>query len=223
MNNPRLLFFFFLICSHIAFTEAISGMQPPPGYDDKSIKELLTMLDSASRGIRENATAGIAWQLGREKNKLTNVDAELVRQVYSRASILVTNDESSVVRVAGITVLLELSSWTNTSPVLMQSTNDKDQGVRLGAITALLQVSRSRHEQMPPTAISRLEECLDPKADSNILWQAAWAAGESRSPQFVPLLQTLSQSSNTKVRRYALEAIDKIKLLSAPEHKNGSH
>jgi HEAT repeat protein len=124
---------------------------------------------------------------------------------------LFKREDNRTVRLGCIAVLLNLNAWTNTIQALTQTTGDKDYLVRVRAITALQYVSQNHHEQLPAHVISLLEECLNNSSDNEILWQAAFIAGESRSQKFLPLLQNLLNNPSSKVQKYAVEAINKIK------------
>jgi len=190
----------------VASAEAI---QPPPGFEDKTVKDLLPLLDNPSAEIREKATAGISWQLGRNEFSLTNVEPTVVAATLEKTTSLFKHEENRAVRIGCVAILLGLNSWTNTFPAIVQTTGDKDYLVRVRAISALLYVTNARHEQVPSIVLSRLEDCLK-SSDIETLWQAALAAGETKEQRFLPLLQRLLKSPSPKVSRYASEAITKI-------------
>jgi HEAT repeat protein len=186
------------------------AIQPPPGFNDKTVSELLPLLDSPNTEIRKNATAGISWQLEQNQITLTNIESGVVKATLSKTSALFKHEENQLVRLGCIAILFNLDTWTNTALALTETINDKDYLVRVRAITALIYVDERHKEQIPSIAISRLDECLKSSTDPEILWQAALAAGESREKEFLPSLQALLQNPSNKVRKYAYDAISKI-------------
>ena len=199
-----------LLCVGQIKAPSLDAIQPPPGFAEKSITELLSMLDRTDPNIREDATAAIAWRLGREIFTTTNVEPALVRSILSKTSLLLQHDDNQRVRLAAVSVALQLNAWTNTAPTLVEASADTNRLVRVRAITALLDVNEKRHEQVPSSVLSRLEECFGPDASIEVLWQASFAAGKTGSPRFIPVLETLATNSNTKVRSYASEAVRKL-------------
>lgn len=206
--NSKLLFFSLLFLGVTIVT--LYAIQPPPGFNDKTVSELLPLLDNPNPEIRKNATAGISWQLEQNQITPTNIEPEIVKATLSKTSALFKREENRIVKLGCIAVLLDLDTWTNTVEALTETTNDKDCLVKVRAITALIYVSKRHNEQTPGIAISRLDECLKSSSDPEILWQAALAAGESRKKELLPSLQTLLQNPTEKVRKYASEAISKI-------------
>lgn len=210
MNYIRFHLLFALLCSGMAAGTLLYAIQPPPGFNDKTVKELLPLLDSSNVETRKNATAGISWQLEQQQLSLTNIQPIIVQATLLKASSLLKHDESRVVRLGCIAILLELDAWTNTVQALNQAANDKDHLVRVRGITALYYVCQNHHEKLTTNVLSRLKECLKLSNDSEILWQASFVAGESRAQQLLPALQSLLHYPNGKVHQYVSEAITKI-------------
>ena len=210
INHTRFYLFFALLSFGMTTGALLYAIQPPPGFNDKTVGELLPMLDSPDVETRKNATAGISWQLERNEISPTNIEPTLIKATLSKTESLFEHEESRVVRLGCVAILLNLDTWTNTVQALTQTTDDKDYFVRVRAITALFYVSRNRHEQLSTNVILRLKECLKSTNDTEVLWQAAFVAGESRAKELLPLLQNLLQNPSGKVRQYASEAVAKM-------------
>jgi HEAT repeat protein len=210
MNHSRFYLFLVLLCFGMAAGTLLHAIQPPPGFNDKTVKELLPLLDSPDIETRKNATAGISWQLEQNEISLTNIEPTVIKATLSKTLSLFEHEENRVVRLGCVAILLNLDAWTNTVQPLTQTTDDKNYFVRVRAITALLDVSRNHHEQLSTNVILRLEDCLKSTNDTEVLWQAAFVAGESGAKELLPLLQNLLQNPSSKVRQYASEAIGKL-------------
>ena len=209
MKRIKLIVYFALL-GFIIEPAVVFSMPPPLAYQGKKIEELLPLLESSSAETRKNATAGISWQLEQNQIALTNIERSVIEATLMKVSSLVKHEDNRIVRLGCIAVLLNLDAWTNTVEAIIETTDDKDDLVKVRAITALIYVSKKHSEPIPSLAISRLDKCLKSSSDSEILWQAALAAGESGERKLLPSLQALLQNSTEKVRKYASEAIGKI-------------
>ncbi|MGO8766578.1 MAG: hypothetical protein ACLQSR_15745 [Limisphaerales bacterium] len=85
MNYIRFHLLFALLCSGMAAGTLLYAIQPPPGFNDKTVKELLPLLDSSNVETRKNATAGISWQLEQQQLSLTNIQPIIVQATLLKA------------------------------------------------------------------------------------------------------------------------------------------
>src|SRR5204863_3019868 len=129
MNLTRAFVLLDLFCMSIMHSPTLHAMGPPPGFDDKSVAQLLPMLDSADDATREHAAVGISWQLHYYKHGATNTAPELIRATFSKTASMVTNDRNYVVRLACVDVLKVLDGWTNTIPALVRATDTTNCGI----------------------------------------------------------------------------------------------
>lgn len=201
------------ICAIVLWAAACTAIQPPPEFRDKAVTELLSMLDSTNASTRANAAATIAWYLERNRLAPNSVETSLIGRTTSKALYLLREDGSPLVRLASVSVLRELNTWTNTTQALSVGVVDKDCLVRVRAISALHSVCQERRQQLSPDAVAALKECLEPAKGVETLWQAAFLAGELgiAGVPTIPSLERLSQHPSKKVKKYSTEALLKLR------------
>lgn len=203
------LFIFFVL---VLFTTAVNGMSPQPPFEGKSVKELLLMLDSTNSATRTGAAEAIAWYLERDRFTPNFIDAPLIQQTASKASLLLQTDKDRMVRLASIDILFALNIWTNTTSLLISGVTNDDCLVRVRTVSTLHRVCQGRNQELGTNVVNALMGCLKQNTEPGVLCEAILTAGSlGREAQpTIPLLEQLAQHPNKKVRKCVAEVLQKL-------------
>jgi hypothetical protein len=203
---------------------AVYGMQPTHNFSDKTVPELLALLESNDSKVRHCAAIFIGDRYRNPKEIVVNgpihkpnspaPEFPIPSRVIPALTAHLKTDADWTVRVCALGALEHLRYHTNTTPIVALALDDKDASVRVRACAALLQISQDYSESLHARVIPTLKACLDPKGETEQLWYSAWTAGEfgTNGVVLLPALRVLTTHDSPKVRRYAEEALLRIKL-----------
>ena len=207
-----------------------SAMQPPYNYSDKTVAELLQLLENKDGTIRQCAAIFLGERYRNPKAIVINgpihkpnsppPELPIPAQVVPRLAQHLSTDPDLSVRICAVFALRDLRFHTNTVPVLVIGLDDKDVLIRIRTCTALIDISQDYSEPLAERVIPTLIQCLSPDGEVEDIWQAAYAAEQlgSAGGPLIPALERLKKHDSSKVRYYAERALSKI------EHsEKGSH
>lgn len=196
--------------------------QPSLNFSDKSVAQLLELLENKDGTVRHCAAIAIGDRYRDPSQFVVNGliqkpnsparQLPLPPQVVPKLAEHLKSDPDLNVRICAVHALRDLHFETNTTAVLLIGLDDKDSLVRIRTCSALITTSRARslplHERVIPTLI----QCLDPKGEVERIWQAAYAAEPlgTNGVALVPALRELKKHESGKVRDYADRALSKI-------------
>lgn len=199
-----------------------SGIQPTHNFSDKTVSELLLLLENKDAKVRHCAAIFIGDRYRNPKAFVVNgpipkpnspaPEFPIPSRVIPALTTHLKTDVDWAVRVCALGALQHLRFHTNTTPIVAFALDDKDASVRVRACAALLNIPHDYSESLHPRAIPTLIACLDPKGETEQLWYPAWIAGEfgTNAVAAVPALRALTKHNSPKVRHYAEEALSKI-------------
>jgi HEAT repeat protein len=197
-------------------------MQPPYNYSDKTVAELLELLENKDNTVRECAAIFLGERYRNPKAVVINApihkpnspvpELPIPALVGPRLAEHLKTDPDLSVRICVVFALRDLRFHTNTTPILVSGLDDKAVLIRIRTCTALIDISQDYSEPLVERVIPTLIQCLAPDGEVEDIWQAAYAAeqlGSSGVP-LVPALQRLRKHKSSKVRDYAKRALTKI-------------
>jgi hypothetical protein len=202
----------FLLMALVISVAAANGMSPQPPFEGRSVKELLLMLDSTNAATRTGAAEAIAWYLERDRFTPNFIEAPLVRQTVSKASLLLQTDKDKIVRLASIDVLFALDTWTNTTSLVALGTTDSDCLIRVRTVSTLHRLCQARNQAVGTKIVNALMGCLNGNTEPGVLCEAVTTAGDlgSEAQPTILLLKQLAQHPNNNVRECVVEALHKL-------------
>lgn len=199
-----------------------SGVQPTHNFSDRTVPELLSLLESTDPQVRQCAAIfigdryrnpeAIVIDAPRHKPNSPAPEYPIPNRVIPALTTHLKTDADRSVRVCALEALCNLRYHTNTTPIVALALNDKDTLMRINACTALINISHDYSETLHTQAIPTLIGCLDPKGEIEQVWQAAYAAEQlgTNGTAVVPALRTLTTHDSPKVRYYAERALSRI-------------
>jgi hypothetical protein len=199
------------------------AIQPRYNYSDKSVSELLGLLENNDATIRACAAIFLGDRFRDPKEILVNgpihktnnppPELPVPNNVILKLSAHLKSDQDFGVRLCAVAALKDLKFHTNTTPFLVSALTNQYSLVRIRASSALIEISHKYSEKLPAPVIPTLKQCLlDSKEDVEIIWQAAYATEQlgKDGQSLIPALQQLKQHQSRKVRDYANRALAKI-------------
>lgn len=202
-------------------TTACSASTLPPerDYSDKTVSQVLDLLENGGPKVRVNAAVSLGYRYhhGIAVNaptwKTQHPEFPLPGQLVVRLADHLKSDPNDLVRIVALRAIHDLRFWTNTTPALAAGLTNTDEGVRVEACLALIEVSQEYPEPLPEALVPTLALCLEADSSDERHWYAAWIAGQlgGAGQPLVPALKKLTKGKSSKVRRYAREAISKIR------------
>jgi hypothetical protein len=207
----------------VFFACSVGAMQPTYNYSDKTVAELLELVENKDSTVRHCAAIFLGDRYRNPKaividgpvHKPDSPPPEFpipAQVVPSLAQHLKTDPDLSV-RMCAVFALRDLRFHTNTTSILVTGLDDKDVLIRIRACTALIDISQDYSEPLVERVIPTLIQCLSPDGEVENIWQAAYAAeelGDAGKP-VIPTLQQLAKHKSSKVRYYAERALSKIR------------
>lgn len=209
-----------LICAILPWVSF--AMQPVHNFSDKTVAELLILLEDNDSIVRYCAEIFIG-------DRYRNPNAVVINGPIHKPNSLapefpipckvipaltehLKSDADWAVRARAIHALYELRFQTNTTPLIALALDDKDPLIRVRACTALVDISHEYKEPLHSKVIPTLNVCLNPEGRVEEIWQAAYAAEalEKDGAPLIPALQLLAKSDSEKVRHYASRALARI-------------
>jgi HEAT repeat protein len=224
MLNKRgdtLMHFGRIICLSLILTAvAASATGPAHDFSDKTVTELLSLLESGDAGVRGDAAIFIGARYRNPHMPVMNMPEEKLPPEFPIPSRVVPALTASLkrdgdwgVRDSALFALIDLRFRTNTTPIVALALDDKDKLMRIRACSVLTEFSHHYYsEPLHARVIPTLIDCLDPKGDDEEVWQAAYAAGflGSDGKEVAPALWKLLKHDSPKVRSYASQALANI-------------
>jgi hypothetical protein len=210
----------FIVWSALIF-EAVAA-QPTHNFSDKTVAELLSLLESTNASVRHCATIFIGDRYRNPRAIVINgpmrkpnspaPEFPIPTRVIPALTAHLSTDADLAVRVCALGALSKLRFHTNTTPIVALTLKDKDTLMRIRACSALIDISRDYSEPLHTNAIPTLIRCLDPHGEVEQVWQAAYAAEQlgTDGTAVVPALRTLTKHDSQKVRDYAKRALSRI-------------
>ena len=200
---------------------ALAG-QPVRNYSDKTIAQLMSLLESSDATERHCAAIFIGDRYRNPKANVINgpthkpnspaPEFPIPSRVIPALTAHLQTDGDWRVRACALGALRDLRFHTNTTPSVALALNDKDTLVRIRACSALIDISHDYSESLHTDVIPTLVCCLDPKGEVEQLLQAAYAAEQLgvQGVGVVPALRTLKHHDSPKVKHYAERALKQI-------------
>jgi hypothetical protein len=210
-----LIFAFSTLTASCAF-----GMLADHDYSNKTVAQLLTLLESTNSHVREDAALFLGYRYrkpGIEVNPPTyeeqHPEFPLPLEVIPRLATHLKSDSDYGVRIEAVRALRDLRSCTNTTPVMVAGLGDTNTCVRIWTCSALIDVSQDYLEPVVASVVPALRQALTIDGDEDPTWVAAWISGHlgAAGRPLLPDLAKLSRHKSSKVRHYAREARKKIR------------
>ncbi len=198
--------------------------EPAYNFSDKSVSELLRLLGDSDASKRECAAIflGLRYQnpdrphLDPPLLKLGSPAPELPvsSQVISALSNHLSDPEVGV-RLCALSALEDLRYRTNVTAIIVDALTNDSTLVKIRTAATLTRISDDYHESLPAPVVPTLIDCLNPGESPDDLWQAAYYVGclGSKGSAAIPALEKLANHKSSKVRKYAAEALTKLKKL----------
>jgi hypothetical protein len=217
-QTTRLVWLSFLILA----TSVLFAAQPTHNFSDRTVAELLELLENKEGTIRHCAAIFIG-----DRYRNPNADSvngpihkpnspppeyPIPTQVIPRLGHHLKSDPDRLVRMCAVAALRDLRFRTNTTPILLTGLDDTDVIIKIRTCTALIDISHEYSEPLHPRTIPTLINCLDPKWEADQLWQAAYAAEQlgTNGTAVVPALRVLTRHDSEIVKHYAKRALSRI-------------
>jgi hypothetical protein len=201
---------------------AAFAAQPRHNFSDKTVAELLSLLESNDASVRHCAAIFIGDRYRNPKAIVVNgpthkpnspaPEFPIPSRVIPAMTVHLETDADWAVRVCALGALRDLRFHTNTTPIVASALDDKDTLIRIRACSALIDISHDYSEPLHTRTIPTLIGSLDPKGEIEQIWQAAYAAEQlgTNGTALVPALRTLASHDSPKVRHYAEKALLRI-------------
>lgn len=218
--NTRTRIFWMCLVAWVAL--AASAVQPTHNFSDKTVGELLSLLESTNASVRHCAAIFLGDRYRNPRAIIVNgpmrkpgspaPEFPIPDRVIPALTTHLKSDADWAVRSCALRALCDLRFRTNTTPIVALALEDRDTLIRIRACSALIDISSDYSEPLHAQAIPTLIACLDPKGEEDHLWQAAYAAGPlgSNGVPVIPALRILMTHDSPKVRRYAEKALSQI-------------
>jgi HEAT repeat protein len=200
----------------------VAALQPIHNFSDKTVAELLSLLESTDARARHCAAIFIGDRYRNPKAMVFNApihkpnspapELPIPSRVIPALTAHLKTDADWDVRVSALGALRELRFRTNTTPIVALALEDKDRLIRIRACSSLIDISHDYSEPIHTNAIPALIRCLNPIGKVEQIWQAAYAAEQlgTNGTAVVPALRTLTKHDSHKVRHYAERALSRI-------------
>lgn len=224
MSAIRCILVVVLIMCSVCNTMA---MMQAHDFSNKSVTELLELLESKDSSVRADAAVFIGFRYRKPgivvnppTYKTWSPETPLPDHVIPSLIGHLKSDPDRVVRIASVDALCELKFRTNTTPALMAGLDDHDEFVRVRVCSALITISQDYSESLVEKVIPTLMKLLRPDGEIETTWYAAWIAGQlgSSGKPLIPALEKTAKHKSSKVRHYVHEALSKIQM---EEKKDG--
>jgi hypothetical protein len=217
MFNPQRILMFMLL----ALTTSGVAASLMDELSDKSVAQVLDMLESPDSQMRLAAASSIAYRYLEPHRTVINPptwraqhpEFPLPPQVVPRLFDHLKSDTDKLVRLTAMRALRDLRSWTNTTSLVATGLEDPDPYVRIWTCEALINISRDYSEPLDAKIIPTLREYLAANVSEDPAWEAAWVSGHlggAGKPLLPRLRSLLADHKSSKVRHYAYEAIKNI-------------
>jgi len=191
------------------------GMLAAHDYSDKTVAEVLELLESNDRGLRVDAAMFLGYRY-RKPGVVVNPPTYKEQHpefplpphlVPSLASHL-RSDPDDLVRIVAMRALGDLRSCTNTTGLVAEGLADTNSLVRIHTCETLIDISHDYSEPLVAEVVPTLRRCLLVDGDVEPTWIAAWVTGHlgSAGTPLLPELKQLAKHKSSKVRHYAREA-----------------
>ena len=203
-------------------TSALIAAQPTHNFSDRTVAQLLELLESKDGTVRHCAAIFLGDRYRNPKAVVVNSpihkpnspppEFPIPALVIPQLGHHLKSDPNVSVRMCAVFALRDLRFRTNTTPILLTGLDDKEVIIRIRTCRALIDISRDYSEPLHTRAIPTLIGCLDPKGEIEQIWQAAYAAEQlgTNGMAVVPALRTLMKHDSPKVRHYAERALSRI-------------
>ena len=213
--------YIFLIVLALSIQSAVC-MQPAHNFSDKSVADLMMLLQNKDPQIRQCAAIFLGVRYKNPKSVLPDEpvlkpnspspELPLPPVVIPSLAKLLESDTNIEVRLCSLAALENLRYTTNTTPILQNNLTNNLTLIRLRASQSLIKISKQYNEPLPDQVIPTLISCLNPKEDPDEIWQAAYTVGNmgASAKAAIPALEQLKTHSSKKVRTYATEALAKV-------------
>lgn len=204
----------------IAF--AAPAAQPTHNFSDKTVAELLSLLESTNASVRHCAAIFIGDRYRNPRAAVFNgpmrksnspaPEFPIPSGVIPALTAHLKTDADWAVRVCALGALRDLRFQTNTTSIVGLGLDDKDTLIRIRTCSALIDIAHDYSDPLHARTIPTLIGCLDPKGEVEQIWQAAFAAEQlgTNGTAVVPALRTLANHDSPKVRHYAERALSRI-------------
>ena len=185
-----------------------------------SIPQLYNLLEDKDQDIRVQVVTSIGMRYekpGVAVNgyyyKGSSPPLPVDKRLLDRLNNMAGGDPSLRVRIAALDALHRMKFKADTTPMIQEHLADKDVFVRLRSARILIQLSEDYHEGLSTNVIPTLIACLGPPNDTEAVWQAAWALGQlgAKAKEAIPDLEKARSYKSKKVRKYATDALAKIR------------
>jgi len=156
----------------VLWTCCTSATQPLHNYSDKTVAELLELLENKDSTVRQCAASYLG---DRYRDPEAVVIRGLIRKPYcpspelpipllvvARFAEHLKTDPDLSVRICAVRALRDLRFRTNTTPILVAGLNDKEVLIRVRTCTALIDISKDYSEPLAECVIPTLAQCLRP-------------------------------------------------------------
>jgi HEAT repeat protein len=207
----------------ILAASALFAAQPTYNYSDKTVVQLLELLESKDSTVRHCAAIFLGDRYRNPEAIVINGPVHkpnspppqfpIPTQVIPHLAEHLKSDPDVLVRMCTVFALCDLRYRTNTTPILLTGLDDKDKIVRIRTCTALIGISHDYTEPLQTRVIPTLIDCLNPNGEVEQIWQAAYCAEQlgTNGTAVIPALRTLLTHDSPKVRDYAGRALLRIK------------
>jgi hypothetical protein len=196
--------------------------EPARNYSDKTVAELLDLLENNDGTVRQCAAIFLGDRYRDHETAVVNgimqlpnspdPELPLPAAVIPKLSQHLKTDPDVLVRLCAVGALRDLKFRTNTTPILIVGLIDKDAMIRIRTCAVLIEISQKYSEPLQADVLPTLTECLAPDGEEGNIWYAAYIAGPlgSSGRPLVSALERLKMHESSKVRHYASEALLKI-------------
>jgi hypothetical protein len=189
----------------------VSATQPAHNYSDKTVAELLELLENKDSTVRHCAASFLGERYRNPKAIVINgpihkpnspsPEFPIPPQVVPKLAEHLKTDPDLSVRMCAVFALRDLRFRTNTTPILVSGLDDKDGLIRIRTCTALIDISQEYSEPLTERVIPTLTQCLAPNGEIEDIWQAAYAS-EQLGSAGRPLIPAWSDSKSMNRPKY---------------------
>ena len=205
-----------LILAFVTLTTSCAlGVLAAYDFSDKTVAQLLELLESNDRAVREHAAFYLGYryrkpgvQINPPTYKKQHPEFPLSPQAVQRLAEHLKSDSVYAVRIAAMRALTDLRSCTNTTSLVAAGLEDTNSYVRVWTCSALIYLSHDYSEPLVAKIIPTLRQCLSDDNEEEPTWIAAWISGQlgDEGKSLLPELQKLAKHKSSMVRDHAREA-----------------
>jgi|SRR5204863_136918 len=210
-NLQRILIFAFVALA----TPCALGSLSAHDFSDKTVAQLLDLLESNDSGVRVDAALYLGYRYRKPgivvnppTYKEQHPEYPLPPLAIPHLAEHLKSDSDYGVRIEAMRALRNLRSCTNTVPILAAGLEDTNALVRIWTCSALIDISHDYSEPLVVSVIPTLRQCLSVDSKEEPTWIAAWISGQlgDAGKPLLPELEKLARHNSSKVRHCAREA-----------------